>query len=536
MKVKLLILFFITSTLSYSQVSLVKDIEPGPAWGDPQNLSFFYNGAEKLIFSAETGLNGRELWISNDGTSAQTFLLSDINVDVGVGGDPENFVLENTQMYFFANDGVTGKEVWKTNSAFANIHQDYHDGFQGSDPTEMVNGDFSKVFVACNPLIGSTAFGTEVINIIAGTVTEIAAGSLNGEPENLYYENLNGNLYFSGNDQTGTGKELYVWSGFATPASMLVDLNSGGDSNPNHFINLNDKIYFSANGGSVGNELYELDYVNGNQVTLVKDINSLGSGSSDPGEKIIFNNKIYFVARSVLQGRELWESDGTNAGTQLVLDLNPGTAGSFPDNFTIYNNRLYFTATTPGIGLELFYVTAAGNIVLASNIASGGADSNPQDLTVYNGKLYFSADDGINGRELWETAGTSFTTVLTANINSTASSEPRELVVVDDVLFFSANDGLIGRELWKYRDPTLSNSNEELEFTLQMYPNPTQGGFVIDSNQEIITVKVFDIHGKLMKTYTEDKSIYYINELASGVYFINIETSRGGTTRKMIKS
>ena len=85
---------------------------------------------------------------------------------------------------------------------------------------------------------------------------------------------------------------------------------------------------------------------------------------------------MYFVADDGLTGPELWESDGTNAGTQLVIDLNPGAIGSGPQNFTIYNNRLYFTATNATIGTELFYVTLGGTVINAANIAAGGASAN----------------------------------------------------------------------------------------------------------------------------------------------------------------
>ena len=43
-------------------------------------------------------------------------------------------------------------------------------------------------------------------------------------------------------------------------------------------------------------------------------------------------------------GSELWRSDGTRAGTELVLDINPGSASSNPAELIVVGNRLYFTA------------------------------------------------------------------------------------------------------------------------------------------------------------------------------------------------
>ena len=39
---------------------------------------------------------------------------------------------------------------------------------------------------------------------------------------------------------------------------------------------------------------------------------------------------LFFVATDGVSGAELWKSDGTEAGTVLVKDINPGSAGSSP--------------------------------------------------------------------------------------------------------------------------------------------------------------------------------------------------------------
>jgi len=36
------------------------------------------------------------------------------------------------------------------------------------------------------------------------------------------------------------------------------------------------------------------------------------------------NGKLYFNANDGVHGRELWATDGTEAGTQLVKDISPG--------------------------------------------------------------------------------------------------------------------------------------------------------------------------------------------------------------------
>ena len=69
---------------------------------------------------------------------------------------------------------------------------------------------------------------------------------------------------------------------------------------------------------------------------------------------IIHEDKMYFTANDGSTGAELWVTDGTEVGTKLVYDLNPGIAESTPSNFQVMGNYLYFFATTEATGTELW--------------------------------------------------------------------------------------------------------------------------------------------------------------------------------------
>ena len=59
---------------------------------------------------------------------------------------------------------------------------------------------------------------------------------------------------------------------------------------------------------------------------LVKDINP-GSASSGPGAMGVIGETLFFGAFDPVSGQELWKSDGTETGTVLVKDINPGIQG-----------------------------------------------------------------------------------------------------------------------------------------------------------------------------------------------------------------
>lgn len=90
---------------------------------------------------------------------------------------------------------------------------------------------------------------------------------------------------------------------------------------------------------------------------LIRDINP-GKEAMFPGiptrHFVAFNNSLFFSADDGQSGIELWRSDGTAAGTSRIADLAPGSEGSYPDEFTIVGATLFFTADTLTTGRELW--------------------------------------------------------------------------------------------------------------------------------------------------------------------------------------
>jgi ELWxxDGT repeat protein len=193
---------------------------------------------------------------------------------------------------------------------------------------------------------------------------------------------------------------------------------------------------------------------------MVKDI-SPGAAGSSPSQLASVNtgllwapSALYFAADNGSNGVELWTTDGTEAGTVMVKDIQPGSGDSSPSDITgVGGGLLMFAADDGTNGRELWSSDGLEeNTGMVKDIQAGAAGSSPEHLIYFNSVLYFTADDGSQGDELWQSDGSEAGTVLLKDVNPGAgSSSPAEFTGIGtiDTLFFAADDGSAGRELWK---------------------------------------------------------------------------------------
>ena len=181
-------------------------------------------------------------------------------------------------------------------------------------------------------------------------------------------------------------------------------------------------------------------------VEMVKNINPIGDGEA--GGFFELDGALYFGADDGVHGYELWKSDGTAGGTVLVKDINPG-GSSGASSFFEFDGAFYFGADDGINGAELWKSDGTeGGTVLVKDINPGGDDSYANEFVEFDGALYFRADDGVHGYELWKSDGTAGGTVLVKDINPSGDSEADEFFELDGILYFSATDGENGYELW----------------------------------------------------------------------------------------
>jgi ELWxxDGT repeat protein len=183
---------------------------------------------------------------------------------------------------------------------------------------------------------------------------------------------------------------------------------------------------------------------------MVKDILS-GSNGTYPYALMNVNSILYFRANDGTHGLELWRSDGTTAGTVLVKDINSGAAGS-NSYVTHANGTLYFLVNDGTQKLWKSNGTTDGTVLIKS-IDPGFFSFWTSSLVHVTGTLYFRARNSSHAEELWKSDGTPEGTVLVKDIwpggSYINSGAPSELTQVNNALYFRANDGTRGIELWK---------------------------------------------------------------------------------------
>ena len=233
---------------------------------------------------------------------------------------------------------------------------------------------------------------------------------------------FNGALYFAATDRVN-GSELWKSDGLGTGTLLLKDISPGvAGSAPSGFTEVGGALYFAANDGSNGSELWKTSGTDVGTV-LVKDINParLPIGSSVPQGMVALNGALYFSADDGVNGRELWKSDGTTAGTVMLKDINPNSGASNPSDLSVFNGAIYFRATDGQHGAELWKSdgTAQGTVLLKdidTSVVPVVASSNPTAFRIVAGSLLFQATTIANGTELWKTDGTEAGTVLFKDI------------------------------------------------------------------------------------------------------------------------
>ncbi|MDR3575436.1 MAG: sortase [Anaerolineaceae bacterium] len=374
-----------------SSTAIVQDINPGSGNSNPLYMTAI---GTAVFFAANDGSSGDELWMTQSPfTSAHEV------VDLNSGGGsstPHDLVTIGWTLFFVADDS-SGREIWKVDPPYngsstqkaTQIHP--LDPFGDANPSDLyVLND--QLFYKADDGTGGKELWLSVAPFLPSTasrVTDLIDLPTSGDPNNLYAigDTLFFNADFPFNPPTPatntkpaykgnapSGRELWKTTPpYQSPYTIMVkDINpgvgvSGGipvgaSSNPQYLTSIGQTLFFSANDGSVGTELWKSsppynDTENDADIfntVLVHDIYK-GGNSSNPAEMTPLGSTLYFSANDGVYGRELWQSvpPYNPASTTIVADIYRG-GSSNPHDLTVVGPTLFFVATDNTHGTELW--------------------------------------------------------------------------------------------------------------------------------------------------------------------------------------
>ena len=426
---------------------MVADIFPGEDGSEPTGLTGL--GGSIVLFTADNGISGFELWKTN-GTAAGTSLVKDICTGPE-SSYPSRLTLVGGTVYFTAFEPNTGNELWKTNGTTAAtvLVKDIELGPTGSSPKNFTAGTTHIYFSASTIVNGREMYSSTGTAPTTKLMADIGPGPVDGSSKADAWLSLGNTLFFPARNPA-IGKELWKSNGTAAGTTLFQDcLNS--DSYPTGFTKSGNVLFFSAGTDSLGGELWKTNGTEAGTV-LVKDIHP-GHGSANPQNFTDLNGLLIFSARDGGQGYEIWASDGSAAGTILLKDIGDGWGGSKPRNLKKIGKSVYFGATNTTMGVELYKTDGTPDgTVLVKDINLGQESSNPSELYEIGGGIsLFMATTATQGRELWKTDGTDAGTVLVKDIGpfSGIGYTYSDGAVLNGIFYFKASNGTNGNELWR---------------------------------------------------------------------------------------
>jgi ELWxxDGT repeat protein len=287
--------------------------------------------------------------------------------------------------------------------------------------------------------------------------------------------NVDGDIFFTAFDSaSGTGRELYVYNG--SSISLVQDINpgasSGIDSNSQFFV-ADGKLYFTANDGTFGNELWVTE---GTSATTTRLTDIAASSASSDASRFVFasngNNKaLYFTATNEGFNESVYQYNiVSDTVTQIGTGTNELESDSLPNNLTLANGNLYFNADGgASVSNSLWVIENAASSTTLTQVAAssafGGGDAvGYAEFTAFNGTLYFVADDGTdNTNAIWRVTSGNAGVERVAKLGGTDSLNAEQLTVLSngasETLYFVGDTTSEGKQLWAISDANVGTAN-----------------------------------------------------------------------------
>lgn len=497
-----LLVFF---QVSFGQISLLKDINPGGSSSVAYEKGAMAQMGDLLFFSAQTALNGTELW-KTDGNSFGTELVKDIFPGPN-GSSPDHFYVLGDRMLFTADDGVAGRELWITDGTESGtmLVADLRPGAGSAFEDFFLRLTFKDFHVFQNQLFFRA------------------------------YTNADGlELYKSDGTPAGTGKVKSIGFG-------------ANDGCQGDFAEMNGELYFVGFTTSNGGEIWKTDGTDTGTIAVTTTLNET------PEDLTAFANTLLFVEDDGVNGPEIWISDGTEAGTSLLKDTDPtpGNGGlshslNAPERrFFVAGDKAYFSVVDELFDSQVWVTDGTPNGTL--NLKSIGTSNCVASNFVQLGNtVFFTGCDFEDS--VWKTNGSAASTQIIQSYGGSPFStgnDPFRLLHAHDkkvwygagsfnpyVLYNTDGNGCTSTGSATV-DFIVGTKDFVREYNISLAPNPAGEWIAVQwghAHTGAKTYRLFDVNGKLVRVYHNPANdLLWLENLPGGQFFIEIQVDNAGS-------
>jgi len=333
---------------------MVKNINPGKASSDPSFVGSFNNVA---FFTADDGAHGRELWRS-DGSAEGTFLLKDLAPGLA-SLEAMHFTLVGNRLFFCTPAGDSKYDTYGRGYPLFALWRT--DGTQNGTIRLKTMYDV-KDMVSLNGTLIALVHGPDyTINLCRsdgtrqGTVRYVSLSDptfsgLWGEFHGMTLTVAGEKVFFAAQGSGGEkpiGAKLYAAD--AEKATLLKDFYSSNWRENGYSLTRGrvfmGNYYFKVGLGSYDSGGSASSWSDGTPESLNAPGPYCPLGNA-PGVTV-GSYTIFVYVHDQGAGDEPWITDGTEAGTRILADINPGTGDSVTSqclDSTVLGNNFLFVA------------------------------------------------------------------------------------------------------------------------------------------------------------------------------------------------
>ncbi len=426
----------------YSQTpQLLKDCNPQNGSSNQYGHTIVNN---TLFFVADDGLNGEELW-KTDGTEKGTIIVKNIGFE-HFRSFPKELTHLNGILYFTANDEKHGYELWKSDGTDIGtvLVKDINKGKSSSQPSLLTIYNQQLYFVINENGLFSTIWqsnGTESGTI---SVSKIQQGSDKIKISNIVP--VGRFMYLIGE----INGKLALWSleKGNNQLTFLRTFETKGYENKESFSSINETLLFSASNERNNEELW---ITNGTKdgTKLLKEL-FLGSNPSSPKHFFKHQDKVYFTANNAKSESELWQTDGSLNGTKLIKKIGSFANSKIDVKYAALGKSLTMSVVVDNKNQHTVYGIIENGF---KSIATFNINDFQNRIGVVNGELYVKKQ--LNPQE---------EVLCKLGINT---NQQKDIIVKNNLGIYSsvlsffewngrfisvANDGINGLELFEVKN------------------------------------------------------------------------------------